>query len=624
MAGIKRSIMQIAGKLKLEMAYWVIFVLFIMFKCMYYQFTTQLNTLPVFTKTNLLMMVSTIASLLMIVAISLLCFNRKRLTMLLIINLLITILLAADTNFYRYYYNLLTLPVVLQVNLKLVSSVDQSIMSLFKWDDLLYIADIPFMVAALIYLYKKGIHKIRFHKRAILAGIMIALGLTGLIAARSYAYDANTTYSSNYITRTMGVLYSHYDSTKHFVKKSLFESKELAVAEKVSIDRFFSAKPVEGNRYQGIAQGKNLIIIQVEALQQFVINRSVEGREITPNLNQLIKDSLYFDNFYYQIGGGNTSDAELLTNASLYPLKEGSVHTRFPDNAFYTLPKLLKEQNYHTYSMHAFRGDFYNRENMHINLGFDVFFDRDDYVMDESFGWDCEALSDASFYRQSLQKIDTGKPFYSFMISLSSHHPFAFYEENYPEFDVGKLQGSYLGNYLKAANYADKCLGSFFEDLKDRGLFENSLLVIYGDHSAVPRHLSGELMEFLGKEYNEYEWMKLQKVPCIIHYPGLKNGETVRITGGQLDLFPTIANLMGLEAKLAMGKDLLNTTKGYAVLRSGSIVTDDFIYVDDSGKLYDMESGDILDSRKYQGQVKDLSNQLRISDLIIEKNGFAK
>jgi len=84
-------------------------------------------------------------------------------------------------------------------------------------------------------------------------------------------------------------------------------------------------------------------------------------------------------------------------------------------------------------------------------------------------GWDGQALSDSSFFRQSFDKIDTTKPFYSFYITLSSHHPFTYFEDY--DFDVGEFEGTYIGNYLKAANYLDKCIGEFIAELKKRGAF---------------------------------------------------------------------------------------------------------------------------------------------------------
>lgn len=257
---------------------------------------------------------------------------------------------------------------------------------------------------------------------------------------------------------------------------------------------------------------------------------------------------------------------------------------------------------------------------MYKALGFDKFIDGDYYIMDEFAGWEGNALSDSSFFRQSFDKIDTTNPFYSFFVTLSSHHPFTYFEDY--DFDVGDMQGTLLGNFIKAINYEDKCLGEFIDDLKARGLYDNSLLVIYGDHSGVPKHMSGELMDFLGLEYSEIEWIKLQKVPCIMHYPGLKNGEKLSITGGDIDLLPTIANLMDLDVSYVLGKDLLNSNKGYVVLRNGNVITDSYVYLNEFGNIYGIKDEKLLKRKDYEKELKAILEELNVSDLIIEKNAF--
>ncbi|OPZ90483.1 MAG: Lipoteichoic acid synthase 2 [Firmicutes bacterium ADurb.Bin419] len=374
-------------------------------------------------------------------------------------------------------------------------------------------------------------------------------------------------------------------------------------------------------KYQGIAKDKNLIIVQMEAMQQFVIGKEINGKEITPNLNKLIKESLYFNNIYYQVSGGNTSDAEFVTNNSLYPLSEGSVYHRYPENTYHSLSSIMKQKGYSTYALHAFDKTFWNREEMYKALQFDTFLSSEDYVMDDFAGWSGEALSDKSFFRQSLEKIDTSKPFYSFFITLSNHHPFNYFE-NF-DFDVGEFQGTYIGNYLKAANYADSCIGGFIDSLKTKGLYDNSLLVFYGDHSAVPKLEYESFMQFLGMEYNDLDWAKLQRVPLIIHYPGQQNGELITTTGGQIDILPTVANLMDFDVPYALGTDLINTQKNYAVLRNGSVITDKYIYFNDVRELYDYKSGEQLNLDLYDEELQRIINELNISDIIISQNSFA-
>ncbi|NLD48304.1 MAG: LTA synthase family protein, partial [Clostridiaceae bacterium] len=337
----------------------------------------------------------------------------------------------------------------------------------------------------------------------------------------------------------------------------------------------------------------------------------------------LSKESLYFNNIYVQVAGGNTADAEFMTNTSYYPAGEGAAYFRFVSNKYNSLSNMLKEQNYNSYAFHAYAPSFWNRTEMYKALGFDTFINSAHFVLDEYVGWGGWALSDASFYRQSLEKIDTSKPFYSFLITLSSHHPYSYFDDK-KTFDVGEYDKTYMGNYLKAQNYADSAIEGFIGSLKEKGLYENSLIVIYGDHTGLPKTQAGDdLLKFLGKTDGKLEWAKLQKIPLIIHCPGV-NAEVIDKTGGQVDLYPMIANMLGIDDYYAMGNDILNSNKGYAVLRNGSVITDDYYYFSDDKKAYDINSGSVLKEDAYSEEVAGYQRLLNISDLILERDVLRK
>jgi phosphoglycerol transferase MdoB-like AlkP superfamily enzyme len=491
--------------------------------------------------------------------------------------------------------------------------------------DLIYLIDLPFMLMG-VFLLSKNVRKIHISRRAYRCAALLVVGMVTFLSVFHTSNLNSFAYSNNYSAKSLGVIFSHYYNTKLLIEENLLEDDSFTKEDKNSIIAFYENKEREkdnfGSRLKGIAKDKNLIVVQMEALQQFVINMKINGKEVTPNLNKLISDSLYFDNVFYQVSGGNTSDAEFLTNNSLYPAKEGAVYHLYPENTYHSLANILKKEGYNTYSLHGFEKTFWNRDKMHMTLGFDKFFNEEDFALDDFAGWEGQALSDSSFFRQSLDKIDTSKPFYSFYITLSSHHPFTYFE-NF-DFDVGEFQGTYIGNYLKAANYLDKCIGEFVDELKKRGLYDNSLLVFYGDHAAVKKIEADGLMKLLDMEYSEHEWMKLQKVPLIIHYPNQSKPEVISTIGGQIDILPTVANLMGFDARYALGKDLLNNNadKGYAILRDGSVITKDFIYFNDLREVYSYTDGKPLDLNLYKDKITSYINELNVSDIIITKDAF--
>ncbi|MBP2032210.1 phosphoglycerol transferase MdoB-like AlkP superfamily enzyme [Clostridium algifaecis] len=184
------------------------------------------------------------------------------------------------------------------------------------------------------------------------------------------------------------------------------------------IDNNFKTSNYSNSQYKG----KNLIIIQVESLQQFVINRKYNGKEITPNLNKLISQSLYFDNCYYQISLGHTSDAELLTNTSLYPLENSSVYMTKYNNEFEALPKVMDSMEYNTFAVHGNKASFWNRNSVYNKYGFNKFYSVEKLKNDDMIDM---GLSDKSLFNQNVDIIKKNKkPFYDFTITLTSHSPF--------------------------------------------------------------------------------------------------------------------------------------------------------------------------------------------------------
>ena len=141
-------------------------------------------------------------------------------------------------------------------------------------------------------------------------------------------------------------------------------------------------------RYYQVGKGKNLIVIQLEAFQDFVINAYYNGQEITPNLNRLLEnDTLYFDRYYSNTGKGNTADAEFSSLNSLYPLIDGEIYRLYEDNTFRGLPWLMREQGYRAFAVHGFEGEFWNREYAYPYQGFEDYISMEDLEQDEIIGW---------------------------------------------------------------------------------------------------------------------------------------------------------------------------------------------------------------------------------------------
>ncbi len=591
----------------------------IFLKLIYFQFITHINGRPVLGSSNLSMLVSSIAAIFLIFSLVFLLSGKRTFGVLIIIDVVLTILFVADILYIRYYTTAITVPVLLA--LKFLDSVEGSVMSLFSKKDIFLFLDFPFLIA-LLFLFKQRIHlKANFTKRLILFAVVLVLSIPAMLISFNKSDLKNGVFDNNQIIKNMGILYFHANDIFHFVKDDLLQSKTMTAEEKKQMEDFYKNKQALGDKFKGVAKDKNLLIVQVESLQGFAMNKTINGKEVTPNLDKLAKENFYFDNYYYQVKGGNTSDAEFLTNTSLYPINEGAVFLRYPTNVYNTLPKALKERGYTTSSFHAYNPSFWNRSIMYQSLGIQNFISYEDFNLDEFAGWGGYALSDESFFRQSLEKMDTTKPFCSMLITLSSHHPYDYFGEK-SNIDVKPYENTVLGNYLGAINYVDSCIGKLIEDLKKRNLYDNTVVVIYGDHYALPKTQASDLYKLENVEPNNFNWLKLQKVPLIIHIPGIEGGQTISTTSAQVDLLPTIANLMDIDFPYAMGQDMFNKKDGFALLRDYSVVTDKYLYDASESKVYNIKDGSLLNKDEYKDEIEKIMQFGKLSDLMIRKNAF--
>lgn len=381
----------------------------------------------------------------------------------------------------------------------------------------------------------------------------------------------------------------------------------------------------------GIAEDKNLIFISVESMQNFVINNKVNGEEITPFLNSLVEneDTFYFENFYSQIAQGRTSDSEFLVENSLYPLPSGAVFFTHGQNEYNALPELLKEKGYSNSVFHANNKSFWNRDQMYKSLGYDQYYGKNAFEVTEnnSVGW---GLKDKDFFDQSMKYLQSfEQPFYTKFITLTNHFPFDL-NENDRTIEPYSSNSKTLNNYFPTVRYTDEALEQFFNQLKDTGLYNDSIIVIMGDHFGISENHNKAMGQYLGKEeITPYDQVQLQRVPLFIHIPGSGKGKVIPEIASQIDIKPTLLNLLGVETDndIYFGNDLFsNDRKNYVALRNGDFISKK--YISTGGVCYNRKTGEPLDEGIKSGikqnekipcaSIQDrVTKELRYSDEII-------
>jgi lipoteichoic acid synthase len=319
-------------------------------------------------------------------------------------------------------------------------------------------------------------------------------------------------------------------------------------------------------------EGRNIIYIQLEAFQNLLIHQSVNDQEITPFLNKLVEDSLYFPNIYQQIAAGSTSDAEFLANTSLYPNTPGATTKVLSDRDIPSFPKLLREQGYTSITLHANDVDFWNRDNLYPALGFDYYYDIDFFGKQQIIGI---GPSDRVLFEKAIPELkqleEANKPFYAQFITLTSHHPFVL-PEVLNDFELPKeMDDHIIGDYIQVAHYVDKQLQYFFEQLEENDLLDNSVIVLYGDHQGLQQKNFTEedlaiMKSVLGYDYTIMDQLN---IPLIIHASESSLKGQVDVVGGQIDILPTVSNLIGLSLDnyIYFGQDLLNDEDNLLAIR---------------------------------------------------------
>jgi len=566
-------------------------------------------------------------SVITVVGIMLLFKEAKRVKALFILDLAVSLVLFADTVYFRYFKDITSIGAFR--NSSLLGNVAACLPSLIKISDITYLIDLVVLLPLVILFagYKKR-KKIKM-KGFVRFALFLLVFSIGVMGDGKIIYKFNidqpmllTTMSNKlYLTKVLGNFNYHAVDIYDFAMNTIESKKPISVATKQDLKNYLQGNKVtnSGPVLQNVGVGKNLIVIQVEALQQFVINKTINGQEITPNLNKWLNKSLYFDNYYYQVAAGNTSDAEFMSNNSLYPAATGSAYYNYSGDKLDSLATELKSSGYSTAALHGYIESFYNRNIMYPTEGFDNFYGASSFNADETVGL---GLSDKSFLKQSEVKIQAMKqPYYSFLVTLSSHYPFDD-QKGYGNFDVGEYKGTLMGDYLNAIHYTDAQLGTFLDDMEKNGTLDNSIVVIYGDHNAIPKDYASQLYSFEGiTNPTDLDWQQLQKVPMLIHFPGNANSGVNHTYSGQMDLYPTLSNMFNIDSKYTFGKDILNSGSQNVVFRNGSFTDGKIFYTSWTNQYYDISTGQtIAETDELKAEKEKALKDLNLSDNLLDHN----
>lgn len=566
---------------------------------------------------ELILFINPLSFLLFIFGVGLLLKKDKSRTRYIITaSFVLSFILYGNVVFYRFFDDFLTLPVLFQTSN--FSDLGSSASAIMSWKDLFYFTDVIALI--LIIKLKPTWFSLQNYSKANRRAyflVAIALVFFNLGLAESERPQLLTrTFDREMLVKNIGTYNYHvYDlflQSKSSAQRALADGSELA-----DIDNYVRAGYSEPDKEMfGVAKDKNLIIVSLESLQNFVINSEVNGQEITPFLNDFIGESYYFDQFYHQTQQGKTSDSEFIMDNSLYPLNRGAVFFTHSGNEFDSMTEKLGENGYYTSAMHANNKSFWNRDIMYDSLGYDRYYSLPDYDVteDNSVNW---GMKDIPFFEQSVEHMkQMPQPFSTKMITLTNHYPFTLDEED-KLIDPYSSHDGTVNRYFQTVRYMDEAVKNFIADLKESGLYDNSVIVMYGDHYGISENHNKAMSQYLGKDITPFVSTQLQQVPLIIHVPG-EEGKTISKVSGQIDLKPTIMHLLGIETKkdIQFGSDLFSDDhEDLAILRDGRFITKDYVYAGE--KCWNKETEEKTDMKFCEPFKERVNNELGYSDKII-------
>ena len=602
--------------------------------------------------------------------------NKKRFTYLLIISVIFTLICIVNSLYYTYYMSFASFSLI-AVSLSVIDVGDAVVQNVLEYKDFIFLWQ-PIVLIILHQILKKNDYYTRTQKNenrrkkflgTLVTGISVYALFFMTVTALEYS-RLSKQWNREFLVTKFGVYtYQFNDLFKSLDAKfnTLFGYDNAAKQFRDYYNEK-STEEIKTNKYTNIFKDKNIIIIHGESMQEFVMHYKFNGVEATPVLNKMAKEGIFYSNFYSQVSSGTSSDAEFTLSTSLLPVTNGAVAVSYWNREYESIQKLFKEQGYNTLSFHGNNGDFWNRNNFHKSLGYNTFYSKNSYKVNDENTLGL-GINDKSFFTQATKILNkeyekNGK-FLATMIMLSNHTPFSDVDK-YGEYpvdikeevketdengnEVSKtvsypyMEGTTIGNYFKSVHYADSALGVFIDELDKNNLLDNTVIVYYGDHDArLPKKDFKRLYNYdketdsikdeTAEDYIDVDYFKYEldrKVPLVIWTKDKEFNKEITTAMGMIDVMPTITNMFGMTPKYNLGNDVMNLKNNLVVFPNGNWLTNDMYYNSNKNTFLPLNNAainkEVIDeNNKIASKKIEISNDIILYDLIkLEKDKLNK
>lgn len=479
---------------------------------------------------------------------------------------LLDVLLVANLMYFRTYYS--AIPASSYLEAGNLADFKASVTDSLRWADIV-LPLITIATAVMAFRYKTA-------KRQPLTAVLkwwaaplagFALLLTGVnLCKGGFHKSLRSVRQSAYLCSADAPIFSVFGCIWYDITDA---AEPITPEKQAEIERWLASQPKHQPADSVTEKRSNLLIVFAESLESWVLEKKVDGKEITPCLNRLLKEksTLYAPNVLTQVKGGRSIDAQLMICSGLLPLMSGTYSSLYYDNTFYTLQKAMHGLKHsRSYLLTIDKVSTWNQGAVARSFGTDTIISYHDFKMTEAFGTH-KRIGDASFFQQCREKIERGEVWkpgesvYMQFVTYSGHAPFKLPDHlrtiTFPASIPEKA-----ADYMTTAHYTDKAIGDFVAYLKTLPQYKETIVVIVGDHEG----LASYRQELVGNPACRGLVSDKQLTPFIVlNSPvGMRYDKFM----GQIDIYPTLLNLMQLDAYRwhGLGQSILDPRKqGVAV-----------------------------------------------------------
>lgn len=479
---------------------------------------------------------------------------------------LLDVLLVANLMYFRTYYS--AIPASSYLEAGNLADFKASVTDSLRWADIV-LPLITIATAVMAFRYKttkrQPLTAVLKWWAAPLAGF--ALLLTGVnLCKGGFHKSLRSVRQSAYLCSADAPIFSVFGCIWYDITDA---AEPITPEKQAEIERWLASQPKHQPADSVTEKRSNLLIVFAESLESWVLEKKVDGKEITPCLNRLLKEksTLYAPNVLTQVKGGRSIDAQLMICGGLLPLMSGTYSSLYYDNTFYTLQKAMRGLKHsRSYLLTIDKVSTWNQGAVARSFGTDTIISYHDFKMTEAFGTH-KRIGDASFFQQCREKIERGEVWkpgesvYMQFVTYSGHAPFKLPDHlrtiTFPASIPEKA-----ADYMTTAHYTDKAIGDFVAYLKTLPQYKETIVVIVGDHEG----LASYRQELIGNPACRGLVSDKQLTPFIVlNSPvGMRYDKFM----GQIDIYPTLLNLMQLDAYRwhGLGQSILDPRKqGVAV-----------------------------------------------------------